>query len=39
MHLMLQKEVVDRIVANPGSKIYGRLSIMTQVYFNSQKVI
>ena len=28
MHFMLQKEVVDRIVAEPGSKAYGRLSIM-----------
>jgi 16S rRNA (adenine1518-N6/adenine1519-N6)-dimethyltransferase len=30
MHFMLQKEVVDRIVAQPGTKIYGRLSIMVQ---------
>lgn len=28
MHFMLQKEVVDRITAKPGSKDYGRLSIM-----------
>ena len=28
MHFMLQKEVVDRMVAEPGSKAYGRLSIM-----------
>ena len=27
MHFMLQKEVVDRIVAGPGSKDYGRLSV------------
>src|SRR5699024_1239664 len=27
MHFMLQKEVVDRIVAAPGSKTYGRLSV------------
>lgn len=27
MHFMLQKEVVDRIVAEPGSKTYGRLSV------------
>ena len=32
MHFMLQKEVVDRIVAEPGSKTYGRLSVMTQAY-------
>ncbi|MGQ9659226.1 MAG: 16S rRNA (adenine(1518)-N(6)/adenine(1519)-N(6))-dimethyltransferase RsmA [Thermochromatium sp.] len=30
LHLMLQKEVVDRIVAEPGSKRYGRLSVMIQ---------
>jgi 16S rRNA (adenine1518-N6/adenine1519-N6)-dimethyltransferase len=28
--LMVQKEVADRIVARPGSKIYGRLSVMVQ---------
>jgi 16S rRNA (adenine1518-N6/adenine1519-N6)-dimethyltransferase len=28
MHFMLQKEVVDRIVAAPGSAAYGRLSVM-----------
>ncbi|MBK1632512.1 16S rRNA (adenine(1518)-N(6)/adenine(1519)-N(6))-dimethyltransferase [Thiohalocapsa halophila] len=30
MHLMLQKEVVDRMAAAPGSKVYGRLSVMVQ---------
>ena len=28
MHFMLQKEVVDRMVAPPGSKVYGRLTVM-----------
>ncbi len=28
MHFMLQKEVVDRMVAKPGNKIYGRLTVM-----------
>lgn len=28
MHFMLQKEVVDRMAAPPGSKVYGRLSVM-----------
>ncbi len=28
MHLMLQKEVVDRLAASPGTKAYGRLTIM-----------
>ncbi len=27
---MLQKEVVDRMAAGPGSKVYGRLSVMLQ---------
>jgi len=30
MHFMLQKEVVDRLAAPPGSRTYGRLSIMVQ---------
>lgn len=30
MHFMLQKEVVDRMAAKPGSRTYGRLSVMTQ---------
>jgi 16S rRNA (adenine1518-N6/adenine1519-N6)-dimethyltransferase len=30
MHFMLQKEVVDRMAATPGSKTYGRLSVMLQ---------
>lgn len=30
MHFMLQKEVVDRMAAPPGSRTYGRLSVMTQ---------
>ena len=32
MHFMLQKEVVERICAVPGSKKYGRLSVMMQYY-------
>jgi 16S rRNA (adenine1518-N6/adenine1519-N6)-dimethyltransferase len=28
MHFMLQKEVVQRMAAAPGSKIYGRLTVM-----------
>ncbi len=30
MHFMLQKEVVDRLCAEPGSNDYGRLSVMVQ---------
>lgn len=32
MHFMLQKEVVDRLAAQPGSKDYGRLSVMMQYH-------
>lgn len=32
MHFMLQKEVVDRLTAEPGSKDYGRLSVMAQYH-------
>ena len=32
MHFMLQNEVVKRITAKPGSKTYGRLSVMVQYY-------
>lgn len=32
MHFMLQREVVDRLAAAPGSKVYGRLSVMIQAY-------
>ncbi len=36
MHFMLQKEVVDRLAATPGSKAYGRLSVMTQYHCQVQ---
>lgn len=32
MYFMLQKEVVNRLVAAPNSKTYGRLSVMAQYY-------
>ena len=38
MHFMLQKEVVDRMVSIPNSKTYGRLSVMTQAYFITEKL-
>jgi 16S rRNA (adenine1518-N6/adenine1519-N6)-dimethyltransferase len=31
MHFMLQKEVVDRLAAQPGTKTYGRLSVIAQM--------
>jgi 16S rRNA (adenine1518-N6/adenine1519-N6)-dimethyltransferase len=36
--LMFQKEVAERIVAPPGSKTYGRLSILAQWRCDAQKV-
>ncbi len=33
MHFMLQKEVVERMVAEPGCADYGRLSVMLQYRF------
>lgn len=32
MHFMLQKEVVERLVAGPGDSSYGRLSVMVQYH-------
>ncbi len=32
MHFMLQKEVVDRMAAQPGGKEYGRLTVMLAAY-------
>ncbi|WP_421866410.1 16S rRNA (adenine(1518)-N(6)/adenine(1519)-N(6))-dimethyltransferase RsmA [Motiliproteus sp.] len=32
MYFMLQKEVVERLAAQPGESAYGRLSIMAQYY-------
>lgn len=37
-HFMLQKEVVDRMVAPPGSKTYGRLSVMLQARYTMRKM-
>ena len=37
-HFMLQKEVVDRMVAAPGSKTYGRLSVMLQFRYRLIKL-
>lgn len=36
MHFMLQKEVVNRLVASPGEKNYGRLSVMVQYYCQTE---
>ncbi|MFZ2628134.1 MAG: 16S rRNA (adenine(1518)-N(6)/adenine(1519)-N(6))-dimethyltransferase RsmA [Rugosibacter sp.] len=36
MHFMLQKEVVDRMVAAPGSRDFGRLSVMLQYHYHME---
>jgi 16S rRNA (adenine1518-N6/adenine1519-N6)-dimethyltransferase len=38
MHFMLQKEVVDRLAAAPGSGAYGKLSVMVQYYCHVEKL-
>lgn len=38
MHFMLQKEVVDRMVAAPDSRDYGRLSVMLQYRFHMERL-
>ncbi|HVM99691.1 MAG TPA: 16S rRNA (adenine(1518)-N(6)/adenine(1519)-N(6))-dimethyltransferase RsmA [Caulobacteraceae bacterium] len=39
MTLMFQKEVADRIVAAPGSKAYGRLSVLAQALTDANVVM
>lgn len=38
MHFMLQKEVVERMAAQPGSKAYGRLGIMLGCYLRVESL-
>jgi 16S rRNA (adenine1518-N6/adenine1519-N6)-dimethyltransferase len=38
MHFMLQKEVVDRIVAPPGGRDYGRLSVMVAWHCEAERL-
>lgn len=38
-HFMLQKEVVERMAAAPGSKAYGRLSVMLQWRYDIESVL
>ncbi len=38
-HFMLQKEVVERMAASPGSKTYGRLSVMLQWRYDIEAVL
>jgi 16S rRNA (adenine1518-N6/adenine1519-N6)-dimethyltransferase len=39
MHFMLQKEVVDRILAAPGSRTYGRLTVMLSPLVTASRVL
>ncbi|MBX9675739.1 MAG: 16S rRNA (adenine(1518)-N(6)/adenine(1519)-N(6))-dimethyltransferase RsmA [Methylotenera sp.] len=39
MHFMLQKEVVERMVAQPSTPAYGRLSVMLQYYLAMEYLI
>ena len=39
MHFMLQKEVVERMVAAPKSNDYGRLSVMLQYFFDMELLL
>ena len=38
-HFMLQKEVVERMGARPGTKAYGRLSVMLQWRYDIESVL
>lgn len=38
MHFMLQREVVDRMVAEPGSRVFGRLSVMLQYHYHMERL-
>ncbi len=39
IHVMLQKEIVERMVAAPSDSNYGRLSVMLQYRFELEKLI
>ena len=39
MHLMLQREVVERMVSPPGTRTYGRLSVMVQIDCEVERVM
>ncbi|HVW63504.1 MAG TPA: 16S rRNA (adenine(1518)-N(6)/adenine(1519)-N(6))-dimethyltransferase RsmA [Nitrosospira sp.] len=39
MHFMLQKEVVERMIASPSTPDYGRLSVMLQCRFEMEQLL
>ncbi len=36
---MFQKEVADRVISAPGSKVYGILSVLLQAFYNTKKIL
>jgi len=38
-HFMLQREVVERMIAEPGGGVYGRLTVMLQYRFSMDRII
>ena len=38
LHFMIQKEVAERLTASPGTKNWGRLSILIQIYFQVKQL-
>lgn len=38
LHLLLQRELVERLAAPPGSRTYGRLSVMVQTYCRAERL-
>ncbi|KEI35557.1 SSU rRNA (adenine(1518)-N(6)/adenine(1519)-N(6))-dimethyltransferase [Francisella sp. W12-1067] len=38
-HFMLQKEMVDRIISLPNTKVYGRLSVILQYHFTCSCIL
>jgi len=38
-HFLLQKEVVDRVVAQPGTADYGRLTVLMQAFYQVESVL
>ncbi|VFP85712.1 Ribosomal RNA small subunit methyltransferase A [Buchnera aphidicola (Cinara pseudotaxifoliae)] len=38
MHFMFQKEVADRLLANPGNKEYGKLSVIAQFFYKIKPI-
>jgi len=35
---MFQKELADRVISGPGSKVYGVISVLTQAYYEGETI-